>query len=215
MDIDARGFIFGYGSLVDRRHLNGLARKTSEFGYVATLRGFRRTWGVAMDNSQDIPGYKFYEHHDGQRALGHVAFLDIEQYPNAGVNGVCLPVTPATANQLCTRERNYELIEVTKSVTPSAPAGCKVFAFVGRCDSRARASAARESGELLVQREYVDHVEAQFEGLGESEMSHYRASTESARAPGLRVVRLRRVDIPDSQCRFNSTIVLGGTRGRA
>lgn len=181
---------------MDRQPLSGLTRQTSDDGYVATLPGYRRTWGVAMDNSKDIPGYKFYRDEDGHRAVGCVAFLDIQEDANARVNGVCLPVTAVTKDELCLRERNYELLDVTDGITPPPPAGCRVFVFAGLSESRARANAARESGALLIQREYVDNVEAHFARLGESEISDYRASTESTDAGGLRVERLRRVDIP-------------------
>ena len=52
MGTTARQYVFGYGSLLERRHepAHGLSE----------LTGFRRTWNVAMDNRQTIPGYKHY-----------------------------------------------------------------------------------------------------------------------------------------------------------
>ena len=42
-------YVFGHGSLV-----------ASRGGHVAELRGHERRWGVAMDNTRDLPGYKYY-----------------------------------------------------------------------------------------------------------------------------------------------------------
>ena len=41
--------VFGYGSLV------------ADGAQPCELRGFRRFWGVAMDNRVDLPGYKHFE----------------------------------------------------------------------------------------------------------------------------------------------------------
>ena len=57
----ARGcFLFGYGSLVDPASLArtlGRGDWTIEDFPLARLKGYRRIWGVAMDNRVTIPGY--------------------------------------------------------------------------------------------------------------------------------------------------------------
>ena len=74
-----RQFVFGYASLVE--HLPD--------GFAADLKGHRRVWAVAMDNSRDLPGYKYYvDRHSGARPAVHVTFLDLEPDPATAVNGV-------------------------------------------------------------------------------------------------------------------------------
>jgi hypothetical protein len=58
-------YVFGYGSLVAPLGLD-LARARRREGFVADLPGFRRVWGVAMDNRRDLPGYKCYVDADGR-----------------------------------------------------------------------------------------------------------------------------------------------------
>src|SRR3954470_12595542 len=75
--------VFGYGSLVD-----GPVRP-------AVLPGWRRTWGIAMDNAVDLPGYKHYEvPGTGERPAVMVAFLDVAPDPDpaAEVPGVVFEV---------------------------------------------------------------------------------------------------------------------------
>ena len=60
---------FGYGSLV------GVPGR----GRVGRLHGWRRGWGVAMDNAVTVPGYKVYVAPDGSRPDVCVAFLDIAE----------------------------------------------------------------------------------------------------------------------------------------
>ena len=98
-------YVFGYGSLAwdPRRPI-----------HQAELRGTRRVWGVAMDNTRDIPGYKHYRcRRDGSRPEVCVAFLDLEPAPGEAVNGICLAVTPERLAELDERERNYVRVDVT------------------------------------------------------------------------------------------------------
>ena len=74
-------YVFGYGSLVATRD-----------GHVTQLRDHERRWGVAMDNTRDLPGYKYYVAPDGTRPAVFVAFLDVAPAPGASVSGVCSPV---------------------------------------------------------------------------------------------------------------------------
>jgi hypothetical protein len=173
-------YVFGYGSLVA-----GAAR-------VATLRGFRRVWGVAMDNRVAVPGYKVYELPDGTRPPVDVAFLDLEPDAATTVGGALLAVDATALAGLDARERQYRRIDVTAAVAP-AP-GAPVWAFVGRAPGRARVARGRAGGEeVVLQRAYVELVEAAFAGLGPEHLERYRASTEP---PPFPVLELARVDLP-------------------
>jgi hypothetical protein len=174
-------WVFGYGSLVavpDARP--------------AALRGFRRVWGVAMDNSVAVPGYKVYEKPDGSRPAVAVAFLDLEPCAGAGceVNGALLPADAGTLAALDARERQYERIDVTPHLACAPPGPGKAYTYVGRAEGRAR---VRGDGlPVVVQRAYVDLVEAAFAALGDDALARYRASTDS---PPFPVVELARVDL--------------------
>src|SRR5829696_1992440 len=83
----------------------------------ATLPGWRRTWGVAMDNAVDLPGYKHYEEPDGARPALMVAFLDVEEADGREVNGAVFEVPDL--GELDRRERNYARTRVETSAGPA------------------------------------------------------------------------------------------------
>jgi hypothetical protein len=172
--------VFAYGALVA---VPGARR--------ATLRGHRRVWGVAMDNSVALPGYKVYELPDGTRPPVAVAFLDLE--PSAGdVEGALLPADAGVLAGLDARERQYERVDVSAGV---AAVEGPVFAYLGRAPGRARVAAGRAgAAEVAVQRAYLDLVEAAFARLGDGALERYRATTELP--PPFPVLELARIDLP-------------------
>jgi hypothetical protein len=119
-------------------------------GRDATLRGYRRRWGVAMDNRVDLPGYKYYvDAASGDRPAVYVAFVDLEPDPDALVEGVVFPVDEAALAALDSRERNYVRADVTGGIYP--PTGGRVDAYFGSVDARARYSA----GPTVIARDYL------------------------------------------------------------
>jgi hypothetical protein len=125
--------VFGYASL------------TALGGRSATLPGWRRVWGVAMDNRVAIPGYKRYlDPRSGEPPPVHVAFLDIVEDPGATVEGVLLEAPDLAA--LDARERNYERREV---LTDAGPA----WAYVGSAAGRRRFA---EAEHLVVDAAYLE-----------------------------------------------------------
>src|SRR3954453_2607747 len=140
-------FVFGYGSLVEALDARGRA---------AHLRGYRRVWRVAMDNTKDLPGYKYYVDADTkERPAVYVAFVDIEPADgDANVEGVVFPVSDERLAQLDARERNYRRIEV--AVDP--PTGATTYAYVGTPGARARLDAGRRAGTVCVARAYLEIV---------------------------------------------------------
>jgi hypothetical protein len=181
-------YVFGYGSLVA---LPGAVP--------ARLRGFRRVWGVAMDNTVATPGYKVYENPEGARPAVAVAFLDLAADPAAAIDGALIAAPDLVP--LDARERQYARIEVGEAVTLAAPgtpapalaAGTKVYTYVGRPEGRARAAAGRDgSAPVVIQRAYAESVERAFAARGPQSLAAYRATTE---APPFPVVELARVDL--------------------
>ncbi|MEJ7891029.1 MAG: gamma-glutamylcyclotransferase family protein [Solirubrobacteraceae bacterium] len=176
-------FVFGYGSLVGEH--SGAAP--------AVLRGWRRVWGVAMDNTVDIPGYKRYLAPDGSRPDVCVAFLDIEPDPDASVTGVVLEAELA---QLDRREHNYDRVDVTAGVVD--PPG-RVWAYAGRSDSRERLRDARADGRAVI-------------------AAAYARSVADLLAPDLPVRELRLVPIPTADGRHPTSLrseVIDGRKWRA
>jgi cation transport regulator ChaC len=171
--------IFGYGSLVASR------------GRRARLDGYRRVWGVAMDNTVDLPGYKRYLAPDGSRPALCVAFLDVVPDASAGVDGLCVAVDDDALARLDDRERNYERVDVTGRVDVDVDPPARVWTYVGRADSRARFAAARDEGRCAIPRDYLAAVEAGVRAtFGDA------AWADFAPTDGLPVRDLRRVDLP-------------------
>lgn len=135
----AVGHVFGYGSLVPA---------VAE-GPRAELPGWRREWGVAMDNAVAIPGYKVYEDPaTGERPAVCVAFLDAVAEAGAVLDGVLLPVDAGDLPVLDRRERQYERVAVAEAL----------WLYVGRAESRKRLRRALAAGTAVVQRDYFDLV---------------------------------------------------------
>jgi gamma-glutamyl AIG2-like cyclotransferase len=184
--VRAAAHVFGYASLVAAPG----ARR-------ARLREHRRVWGVAMDNSVAVPGYKVYELPDGSRPAAAVAFLDLERVEDArAVEGAVLDVGPDALAVLDDRERQYERVDVTALVETcdGAPLDGRVWTYVGRAPGRSRVAAGRAgTAEVVVQRAYLDLVEAAFAALGDDALARYRASTELP--PPFPVLELARIDL--------------------
>ncbi len=150
-------YVFGYGSLVAE----------GEGCHVATLRGYRRTWGVAMDNAVDLPGYKHYLlRSDGSRPAVHVAFLDVVADPACSVTGICLPVDRRRLAELDARERNYSRVDVTALVDQ---AHGTVWSYVGSEDGVTRFLEGVAAGRAVVSRDYFDGVAAALRAIAPGE----------------------------------------------
>jgi gamma-glutamylcyclotransferase (GGCT)/AIG2-like uncharacterized protein YtfP len=173
--------VFGYGSLLGGR------------GVRARLHGHRRVWGVAMDNTVDLPRYKRYLATDGSRPAVCVAFLDVVADAAAAVDGLCVPVGVEALAGLDERERNYDRVDMTAQVTAGEALG-RVWVYRGRADSRLRFAAARREGRCVVARDYLSAVEAGVRAaLGDAAWAHLVAATP---LDGLPVRDLRRVELP-------------------
>jgi gamma-glutamylcyclotransferase (GGCT)/AIG2-like uncharacterized protein YtfP len=176
-------FVFGYGSLVEALERGGSA---------AELRGHRRRWAVAMDNRQDLPGYKYYvDVPSGERPAVYVAFLDLTPDPSSSVNGIVFPVDDDALTSLDARERNYGRREVTRQVSP--PPGGRVWAYFGTPEAHERFQRGRSTGTAVVSRTYSDGVRAGFSQLGPDALPRFDASTDDPPVP---IRDLRRIDLP-------------------
>jgi dephospho-CoA kinase len=185
----AQAHVFGYGSLVADDVAGGAA--------LARLPGFRRTFGVAMDNREEVPGYKAYREPGGSRPAVYVAFLDLESDPRSTVNGTLRPVSDAELDALDRRERNYDRIEVTDRIEPvdgaAGDAPERVFAYRGSTTGRERLEQGRAAGTAVIARAYLEHVRTGFAALGPVEE---RAFLDSTDVDGLPVLELERIEVP-------------------
>lgn len=166
--------LFGYGSLVPG---DAGAR-------LATLTGWRRTWGVAMDNSADIPGYKHFEDAEtGDRPAVWVAFVDIESGDDGVVTGTVSEIGEDDLPALDARERNYRRERVRTSAGDA-------WAYVGSPEGRERLRRATREGRCVVARDYLDRVHAGFAALIPDGVARFERETGPRPGPvaALRVI---------------------------
>jgi hypothetical protein len=164
-------YVFGYASLA--ADLAG--------GHAARLHGRRRFWGVAMDNSVDVPGYKHYRLRSyGNRPAVCVAFLDLADDADAATTGVCVPVDAAQLPALDHRELNYDRVEVTAAV-PAARG--TVWTYIGTETGRDRLQRAREHGRAVVSRDYLERTRAAFAALGPAALEEFERTGDVGDLP--------------------------------
>jgi cation transport regulator ChaC len=196
--LEERTFIFGYGSLVSRENLERfLAKRKLQPLEVkeGSIAGFRRVWNVAMDNTKDIPGYKFYRDPEtGERPDCVVTFLNIERYDASVVNGVAFEVPREAISHFDRRERNYERIDVTSAFSHRFKGRVRVWAYIAREDGLERYVNGVLNSKAVVDGRYVDEIERAFREQGEKAYQYYDASTER---PTIQSRSLERNDIPE------------------
>jgi gamma-glutamylcyclotransferase (GGCT)/AIG2-like uncharacterized protein YtfP len=110
-----------------------------------------------MDNTRDLPGYKYYvDPATGKRPAIYVAYVDLARDPESSVKGVVSPVDPPALTALDARERNYERKEVTVEPSPQG----RVWAYFGTVDARERFERGHAAGTAVIDREYYETVGA-------------------------------------------------------
>jgi cation transport regulator ChaC len=175
-------YVFGYGSL--------LAEGAPSGAEICHLTGHRRVWNVAMDNSVDLPGYKFYvDPENGSRPDVFVTYLNIEPAPGGRVNGVVFPVTPDELDALDVRERNYERVDVTNGIE-EATSG-RVWTYMGKPEATARYNRGKSEQRAVISRRYYNGVLAACAATGASR----REFDQSTDPPPCPVVDLDRIDL--------------------
>jgi cation transport regulator ChaC len=180
----SRAYVFGYGSLLARN------RDREPGPQIAHLAGFRRTWNVAMDNSVDLPGYKYYLAPDGSRPRLFVTFLNITHSDGGTLNGMLFAAAGADLAALDARERNYARTEVTDRIV-GAPPG-RVWTYVGTPEAVARYERGARDQAAAVSRGYYDAVIGGFAALGDRALGGFHASTDPPACP---ILDLERVDL--------------------
>lgn len=171
-------YVFGYGSLVNIEKLKEyLGRdqmfKTDEL-FICKLKGYRRVWNVAMNNSVDLPGYKHYVEakDDGTyyRPDCFVTFLNVETYEGTDIIGVLFKVDEDKLKQLRLRERNYELIDVTQSLDIEIEG--RAYTFIASDSGRKRFELGKENNLAVISIDYLKFVENAYLDLQKNRLKY-------------------------------------------
>jgi len=188
-------FLFGYGSLVDHKNLGAfLARLGVVCGEIVdgNLRGYRRLWNVAMNNTVDIPGYKYYiDPSTRERPAVFVTFINIRESAESNCNGVIFEVSEATLPEFDRRERNYRRIDVSGNFHPHVDG--TVWAYIARDEGIARYEEGLRTGTAVIHEQYLNAIESAFRASGDAALKAFRQSTD---APEVPVRALKRIDLP-------------------
>jgi cation transport regulator ChaC len=190
---DRTHYVFGYGSLLERWRRREVAGNSREGPRLATLRRYRRTWNVAMDNRQTIPGYKYYvDAASGERHDWFVTFLNVVPDPGSEVNGVLFAVTEEGLAELDERERNYERVEISADLAPSLDR--RAWVYTGSAAAVGRFAVGERSDRAVISRAYYQRVLDDFSAIGPGALTAFEQLTDP---PPCQVLDLRRVDVPD------------------
>lgn len=158
---------------------------------LCNLRGYRRCWNVAMDNSQDLAAYKYYLDADtGHRPEVYVTFLNIRPAAGHEISGILFSVTEEELLMLDTRERNYTRNEISSSV--DMPTDGKVWVYQGSEEARERYVCGLSKKKAVIQKAYYHYVYNCFLQLGQSHAEAYLNSTD---APEVPLRELKRVNL--------------------
>lgn len=184
---DPSAYVFGYASLVALEDAGALPGR---------LRGYRRCWGVAMNNWEGGEAAKHWlDRKTGERPRIRVAYLDLREEAGSAVNGLALPVDERRLAELDAREINYRRVDVTGAFEALAPRGGaaeppRVFAYIGLDAARRRNRLGAEEGNAFVSRDYAATVRRGFKGLGTEALTEYERTTDPLPFPerDLRVV---------------------------
>ena len=168
-------YVFGYGSLVSPESIEstlGHAIDREAFEY-ARISGWKRAWNVGSDRHSH-PERTFLLP-DGSAFTGVTVVLGLEPAPPTAVcDGSVFAVSERDLTLLDVRERNYDRVDVTSTVSaatwPEMPAGCRVYTYLPSALARRRIDDAHASCRPInVRRAYKDLVEAAFARTGRLE----------------------------------------------
>ena len=168
-------WVLAYGSLLLRAGVEGA-------GVAVTLHEHRRRWNVAMENTRDLPGYRYFrDSRTGERPSVAVTFVNACAAPGEHLNAVAFAVAPGDLPVLDARERNYMRTDVSALVAPALDA--PVHAYLGLPEARERFDVARERGRAVVARAYHDAVRAGFAALGAGALAEFDRTTDPPDVP--------------------------------
>jgi len=161
-------YVFGYASLVALEDADAIPGR---------LRGFRRRWGVAMNNWEGGEGAKHWlDRETGERPHIRVAYLDIYERAGSAVNGLALPVEAERLAELDAREINYRRVDVTAAFEGDVTE--RVFTYVGLDAARERCRLGVEESNAFVSRSYLSEVRHALERLSPGAIAEFDRTTD-------------------------------------
>jgi hypothetical protein len=168
-------YVFGYGSLVELSTPLWIGEVAHQ-PIAGRLHGFRRSWGVAMNNwDAAVTAKHWVDPGSGEKLQIRVAYLDIEARRGATVNGLAVPVDESRLAALDAREGNYERFEVSRAFRPVAPG--PVFVYRGLEAARERRRQGAAGGDVYISSEYLDQVQRAFSALGPDALAEFEQTT--------------------------------------
>jgi cation transport regulator ChaC len=186
-------WVFGYGSLVSPSSLGGTLGRAPHRGVdflAAECAGWERRWnyGYPLDPAR-------YTGSEIDR-VDTVVALGVVPAPGASVNGIVARVSADELARLDDRERHYDRVDVTDSVTVLdevglIPAVDRIVTYVPTELPLTRYREARDRGRAGIEIRYWNLVDGAFEALAPGHGDRYRATTP---APDVPVVDVSRID---------------------
>jgi len=181
-------WIFGYGSLVDPADVERYvgSRPVEDMDWApALLDGYERVWNVGMYNVHDRDDDKFFTTAEGERYKGIILSLGLESNRDMAVNGLVFRVERRDLSRLDRRERRYDRVDVTGSISTAArlTSGSTVYTYVPKPEALAVGLEGMRGGSGAISRSYHDKVVAAFAQLGEEAIARYEESTRQPYVP--------------------------------
>lgn len=168
MPESATSYVFAYASLVALEDAGALPGR---------LRGYRRCWGVAMNNWEGGEDAKHWLDRDsGKRPRIRVAYVDLREQEGSAVNGLALPVDADRLAELDAREINYRRMDVSAAFEPAVQGS--VFAYVGLAAARERCRQGAAEGDIFVSSDYAGSVRRAFERLSPGALAEFDRTTD-------------------------------------
>lgn len=174
-------YVFGYASLVALDDPGAVPGR---------LHGYRRFWGVAMNNWEGGEDAKHWiDRETGETPRIRVAYLDIYEREGLAVNGLALPVDGERLRGLDARELNYQRVEVSDAFDPEVSG--RVFTYLGLGAARERCREGAAAGNVFVAVEYAAAVRGAFERLGPDALAEFDRTTDPLPFPERDLLRAR------------------------
>lgn len=174
-------WVFGYGSLMSPV---SITRTLSDRHFTAkdltpcTLQGYRRLWSAYRRNtarlateSGDVPDY--------------IAYLNIQEEPDAHVNGVAFPVeVHDDLKRLDQREGAYIRVDITDKIDLQLPRGSRAFTYISVLPMPREAY----EGKTVIREDYFQLMEEACRELGKNFIHEYKETTEPLKYPVMKLV---------------------------